>query len=183
MVLDIGCGTGDLSREVRRQHPDSVVFAADFTPEMVFLGASETEDPDIHWCIADAQKLPFKKESFDAVISGFLLRNVPSIEKTLVEQFRVGRKKAKLASLDTTPPERNWLAPFINIYLNMIIPLMGRLIVGDSFAYKYLSDSTQEFLDADKLSEKIELAGFVEVGYWKKMFKTMAIHWGNKLAE
>ena len=180
VVLDIGCGTGDLSREVRRQHEDAVVFAADFTPEMVFLGARETKDQNIHWCLADAQKLPFKNDVFDAVISGFLLRNVPNVNKTLEEQFRVGRKDGKMASLDTTPPERNWLSPFINIYLNLIIPLLGRIIVGDSFAYKYLSDSTQEFLDADKLRGEIESAGFSEVGYIKKMFKTMAIHWGIK---
>ncbi len=180
LVLDIGCGTGDLSREVRRQYKDAVVIAADFTPEMVILGARETTDTDIHWCIADAQNLPFKKETFNAIICGFLLRNVPNIDKTVKEQFRVGGRNAQVASLDTTPPEKNWLTPFLNVYLNYVIPLMGRLIVGDSSAYKYLSDSTQEFLDADKLSEKIKSAGFSKVRYVKKMFRTMAIHWGIK---
>lgn len=180
IVLDIGCGTGDLAREVRKQHSDSVVIAADFTPEMVRLGSIETDDNSIFWVIADAQYLPFKKESFDAVICGFLLRNVPNLDQTLNEQFRVSKLGAKVASLDTTPPEKNWLKPILNLYLNYVIPLMGRIIIGDPSAYKYLSDSTQEFLDADKLTGKIKSAGFSNVRYLKKMFRTMAIHWGIK---
>ena len=125
LVLDIGCGTGDLAKEVRKQNPDSIAIAADFTPEMVFLGAKESNDPSINWLIADAQHLPFKSEVFDAVICGFLLRNVPSIEDTSNEQFRVSAHGARVASLDTTPPEKNWLRPFLNIYLNYVINGMG----------------------------------------------------------
>ena len=179
-VLDIGCGTGDLAKEVRKQHPDSIVVAADFTPEMVFLGAKETRDPLIHWVIADAQNLPFVKEFYDAVICGFLLRNVPDVNQTLNEQYRVCRDDARFASLDTTPPEKNRLRPFLNIHLNYFIPFLGWLVMGDSFAYKYLSDSTHQFLDAEKLAEKIRGAGFSKVKYLKKMFKTIAIHWGVK---
>lgn len=180
LVLDIGCGTGALAKEVRKQHPDAMVVAADLTPEMVFLGAKETDDPAIHWVVADAQSLPFVKETFVAVICGFLLRNVPDVNRTLTEQFRVCANGARVASLDTTPPEKNWLRPFLNIYLNYFIPFLGHLIVGDSSAYKYLSDSTQQFLDADELAEKIQEAGFSKVKYLKKMFRTMAVHWGIK---
>ncbi len=180
VVLDIGCGTGDLSREVVKQNPGSFVIAADFTPEMVFLGSKKNNDSSIQWVIADAQHLPFVKKSFDAVICGFLLRNVPDVDRTLDEQHRVSKNIARVASLDTTPPEDNWLRPFLNIYLNYVIPIMGKWIIGDSSAYKYLSDSTQEFLDANTLVQKFQKAGFSKVVFKKKMFRTMAIHWGSK---
>jgi demethylmenaquinone methyltransferase/2-methoxy-6-polyprenyl-1,4-benzoquinol methylase len=180
VVLDIGCGTGDLAKEVRKQHPDTWVVAADFTPEMVLLGANAADDPGIDWVIADAQNLPFANNKFDAVISGYLLRNVPDVDQALIEQYRVSADGARVASLDTTPPEKNILFPFISFYLNYVIPFFGRMILGDSSAYEYLSSSTQEFLDADKLAEKIKGAGYSKVKYIKKMFKTMAIHWGIK---
>ncbi len=179
-VLDIGCGTGDLAGEVRKQHPDAWVVAADFTPEMVLLGANSSSDPAIDWVIADAQNLPFANNKFDAVISGYLLRNVPDVDQALSEQYRVSAEDGRVASLDTTPPEKNILFPFISFYLNYVIPLLGRIILGDSTAYEYLSSSTQEFLDADKLAKKIGDAGYSKVKYQKKMFKTMAIHWGIK---
>ena len=180
VVLDIGCGTGDLTREVRKQHPDAFVVAADLTYEMVYLGAQDTDDGKIQWVIADAQNLPFKDGNFDAVISGYLLRNVPDVERTLAEHNRVMNAEAIMASLDTTPPEDNLLKPFIGLYLKFGIPLLGRIIAGDSSAYTYLPDSTRQFLTAEKLAEKIQAAGFGNVRFIKKMFRTMAIHWGKK---
>jgi len=179
-VLDIGCGTGDLAREVRKQHPDALVVAADFTPEMVRLGAENTADPHIHWVIADAQRLPFSNSAFHAVICGYLLRNVPDIFQALEEQFRVIQSESWAASLDTTPPNGDWLAPLLKFYLDKIVPLLGRLIGGDASAYRYLSDSTQSFLDADQLEDRYRQAGFQHVFYRKLMFKTMALHWGHK---
>ena len=180
LLLDIGCGTGDLAREIRDQHPDAVVVAADFTPEMVQLGASINPDPGILWVIADAQHLPFSASHFNGVVCGYLLRNVPDIQGTLEEQYRVIQPNSWAASLDTTPPAQGWLKPVLNFYLNRIIPFLGWLIGGDTSAYRYLSESTQAFLDADQLKEKYQQAGFKEVFYRKLMVKTMALHWGMK---
>lgn len=179
-ILDIGCGTGDLALEIRRQNPSAMVIAADFTPEMVLLGASQHPDPGIQWVIADAAHLPFQREGFDGLVSGYLLRNVPDIDRALQEQARVCRPGAWAASLDTTPPDHNWFRPLITFYLNSVIPLLGRLVGGSAFAYQYLSDSTQEFLEADQLSERFRQAGFQDLAYRKLMLGTMAIHWGQK---
>lgn len=179
VVLDIGCGTGDLAREVRLQHPDSRVIAADFTPEMVQLGSLNTKDPQVEWVIADAQHLPFADQAFHVVVCGYLLRNVPDVDHALIEQARVTRPGGWGASLDTTPPESGWLAPIINFYLNKVVPALGRLIGGDASAYRYLSESTQDFLDAEQVRIRYLRAGFQEVVFRKLMLRTMAIHWGK----
>jgi demethylmenaquinone methyltransferase/2-methoxy-6-polyprenyl-1,4-benzoquinol methylase len=169
-----------LAREIRQQSEGTLVVAADFTPEMVKLGKGRTPDPGIQWLIADAQHLPFKDEAFSAVVSGYLLRNLPDVDRALSEQNRVSRTNGRIASLDTTPPDNNWLRPLIELYLNRIIPLLGRLVGGAGFAYQYLSRSTQEFLTADQLADKIQKSGFRDVKYRKLMFRTMAIHLGRK---
>jgi demethylmenaquinone methyltransferase/2-methoxy-6-polyprenyl-1,4-benzoquinol methylase len=180
LVLDIGCGTGDLAREVRVQHPAALVIAADFTAEMVQLGAENNPDPGIQWVIADAGQLPFKDEVFQAVVCGYLLRNVPDVDRALQEQYRVSQPGGWAASLDTTPPQENWLRPLIEFHLNRVIPLLGRLVLGDPSAYRYLSDSTQQFLDAEQLASKYRKAGFQSVSYLKMMLRTMAIHQARK---
>jgi demethylmenaquinone methyltransferase/2-methoxy-6-polyprenyl-1,4-benzoquinol methylase len=179
-VLDIGSGTGDFAIELKETWPELTIVAADFTPEMVRIGKKRYKQKEINWVIADAQHLPFKKETFDGVISGYLFRNVPDINLALKEQNRVLRAAGHFAALDTTPPAKNLLLPFIKFQFHFIIPLLGKIIAGDSEAYQYLPDSTENFLPAEKLAERIREHGFVSVHFIKKMFGTMAMHWGLK---
>ena len=78
------------------------------------------------------------------------------------------------------PPRKNILLPFIRFYLRVIIPLLGMLVTGDREAYRYLPASTEGFLSAEELAEKLRIAGFFEEGYQRLMFGTAAIHWGNR---
>jgi len=178
-LLDLGAGTGDLAREALRQAPQSNAVAADFTLEMMLAGQNRP-DQRLTWAAADALCLPFSDEHFDAVVSGFLLRNVSDVPQALAEQRRVLKPGGRIVSLDTTRPPQNILTPFINLHLHTVIPALGRLIAGDAEAYTYLPDSTQSFLSAESLAEHLSLAGFREVGFLRKMFGTVAIHWGVK---
>jgi len=72
------------------------------------------------------------------------------------------------------------LRPLVWIHMHVLIPLIGRLVSGNPEAYRYLPDSSEAFLSADKLAEEMASAGFVGVGYRRLMFGTIAIHWGKK---
>ncbi|MCS6908247.1 MAG: ubiquinone/menaquinone biosynthesis methyltransferase [Anaerolineales bacterium] len=178
-VLDLGTGTGDLALEVVRYTPAVQVVAADFALPMMQVGR-RGKPAIIRWCAADALSLPFPSESFDAVVSGFLLRNVADLERSLSEQYRVLRTGGKWVSLDTTPPRPNLLLPFIMFHLNFVIPALGRWIAGDGAAYHYLPQTTQSFLSAEELAELLRKVGFCQVGFCRRMFGTVAIHWGRK---
>ena len=176
-LLDIGAGTGDLSREAMRQQPDVKVASADFTLEMMRVGQKYGTLP---YSAADALRLPFQDNTFDAVVSGFLMRNVTNLNKAVQEQYRVLKPHGRVVILDTTRPKRNLLSPFIWLHMHVVIPLLGRLLSGTGDAYEYLPDSTENFVTAEKLASLLAAAGFHKIGYERLMFGTIAIHWAEK---
>lgn len=180
LLLDLGAGTGDLAREALRQQPACTPVAADFTLEMMRVGQARPKSAPLLWSAADALHLPFPTATFDAVVSGFLLRNVSDIRMALAEQLRVLKPGGRMIALDTTRPRKNWLYPFIRIHLHTIIPALGQLITGHGEAYNYLPDSTENFLEAEQLAARMLAAGFRQVGFRRLMFDTIAIHWGQK---
>lgn len=184
-VLDLGTGTGDLAVEALRQVPDCRPVAADFTMEMMCVGrrrmVSQGRKFDhIAWVSNDALVLSFPDKTFDALVSGFLLRNVIDLERTLVEVYRTLKGEGRFVALDTTQPPENMLSPFIRFHLYKLIPNIGHLLAGDREAYTYLPNSTSGFLQAERLAVYMLKAGFRDVGFRRLMFGTIAIHWGRK---
>jgi demethylmenaquinone methyltransferase/2-methoxy-6-polyprenyl-1,4-benzoquinol methylase len=179
-ILDLGTGTGDLALEALRQSPRGLPVGADFTLEMMQVGKSRPGAGRISWIAADALALPFPTRTFDAVVSGFLLRNVTDLGRALAEQCRVLKPGGWLVSLDTTRPPRNLLTPAVKFHLHWVIPTLGRLVTGQAEAYTYLPDSTEGFLGAEQLAARLVTTGFREVGFRRLMLGTIAIHWGKK---
>ncbi|PWH18416.1 MAG: ubiquinone biosynthesis protein UbiE [Anaerolineae bacterium] len=177
-LLDLGAGTGDLAREALVQQPTARVIAADFTLEMMRAGRRPADR--FAWSAADALCLPFGTEQFDAVVSGFLMRNVIDTMAALREQYRVLKPRGRVVILDTTRPRKNVLWPLIWLHLHVIIPGLGMLISGHRDAYTYLPDSTEAFLSAENLAARMAAAGFKQIGYKRLMFGTISIHWGEK---
>lgn len=182
-LLDLGAGTGDLAREAVRQEPGIWPAAADFTLQMMRVGRAHHTSTQLNWSAADALCLPFPDQAFEAVVSGFLLRNVIDIDQCLREQHRVLKAGGFMVALDTTRPARNYLRPLIDFYLHVIIPNLGRIITGEADAYTYLPETTENFLEAEKLAARMKRAGFLQVGFRRLMFGTIAIHWGKKSAK
>jgi demethylmenaquinone methyltransferase/2-methoxy-6-polyprenyl-1,4-benzoquinol methylase len=176
-LLDLGTGTGDLAREALAQCPQASVIAADFTLEMMRVGQKRGL---LNFSSADALHLPFDDSSFDAVVSGFLMRNVIDLQRALQEQYRVLKAGGRIVILDTTRPKKNVLSPFIWLHMHRIIPLVGRLLTGSSEAYRYLPETTEGFVTAEEMGSRMAAVGFKKIGYQRFMLGTIAIHWGEK---
>ncbi len=179
-LLDIATGTGEIAYEGLRQQPDIKAVGGDFTIEMMRVGKRNPRRKSIQWTAADTLALPFADNTFDAVTSGFLMRNVIDVPRAFAEQWRVTRSGGRVVVLESSPPKDNWLRPFIRFHLNVIIPALGRLVAGDADAYRYLPDSTQAFQEPESLAALMRQAGFVDVHYQLFMFGTIAIHSGQK---
>ena len=177
-LLDIGTGTGDLALQALHRDMQLQVVGADFTPEMMQVGRNRQAGVSVLWLNTDALNLPFSSESFHAVVSGYLLRNVVDVERALAEQYRVLKPGGYMVCLDTTPPPKDlWHLP-VRLYLRLVIPMIGGWVAGDIKTYRYLPESTNHFVSAPQLADCMRQVGFQEVGFRIFMGGTMAIHWG-----
>ncbi|MBV6395635.1 MAG: Ubiquinone/menaquinone biosynthesis C-methyltransferase UbiE [Anaerolineales bacterium] len=176
-LLDLGAGTGDLTREALRRFPSIRVAAADLTLEMMRVGQRRGPLP---FAAADALRLPFADASFDASVSGFLMRNVADLHAAMQEQFRVLKRGGRIVILDTTRPKKSILSPLIAFHMRVVIPALGALVTGLREEYNYLTASTENFLTAEKLAAHMAAVGFRRVGYERLMFGAIAIHWAEK---
>lgn len=179
-LLDVGTGTGDLAQLALQWDEHLLAVGADFTHEMMQVGRDLAIGHSICWLNTDALELPFDSETFDAVVSGYLLRNVIDVSLALSEQYRVLKAGGRMVCLDSTPPPQDfWHFPE-RLYLRLVIPAIGGLISGDVEAYRYLPRSTLHFLPADKLAGCMQEVGFKDVRYRRFMGGTIAIHCGRR---
>ena len=183
-LLDIATGTGDIALEALRRDGDLRAVGADFSLEMMQHGRASHKPgaQRLRWLGADTLTLPFPDETFDAVTSGFMLRNVIDVLRSLAEQRRVVRPGGRMVCLEISRPPRNLLLPRVayRFYFHRIVPFVGGLVSGNRNAYTYLPQSADEFLSPDELADLMRQAGWREVRYRKLMMGTVAIHSGVK---
>jgi demethylmenaquinone methyltransferase/2-methoxy-6-polyprenyl-1,4-benzoquinol methylase len=179
-LLDIATGTGDIADEGLQQVPGLRAVGGDFTIEMMRAGMHLPGRESIRWVGSDTLALPFPANIFDAVTSGFLMRNVIDVPGAFREQWRVTKPGGRVVVLESSPPKDNLLKPFIKFHLNTIIPTLGRIVTGDGDAYRYLPDSTQAFQGPEELADTMRAAGFVNASYRLFMFGTIGVHVGTK---
>lgn len=179
-ILDLGTGTGDLSRELVRAGATQVV-GGDFTRDMVATATHRYAGQRAYaWTIADVLHLPFSDGTFDAVTNGFLLRNVVDLPAGIAEMARVLRPGGRLVCLDMTHvPDGPFAAPY-RFYFQRIIPTMGGVLSGDRAAYRYLSRSLDGYPDADGLARILRDAGLRDVAFRRLGFGSVALHTGIK---
>ncbi len=174
-LLDVGSGTGKIAFEAKAQDPSLTVVALDLTPDMMKVGQRSNQGRGVLWVSGDALALPFSDRCFDAVTSGYLMRNVPDVSGAFREQLRVVKPGGRVVCLDTSPPGSSFLKPVIRIYFRLIIPLLGGLISGEWNAYRYLPRSTEAFKTPEELAEIMTRAGFTGIRCRRFMFGTMAL--------
>ena len=134
----------------------------------------------IHLCQADALALPFSHNTFDVVVSGYLVRNVVDLDAALAEQYRVLKSGGRVVVLDTTRPRWKPLNPLIKSYFRYVIPSLGRLFTGNGEAYTYLTQSSENCISAEDLADSLRRCGFTSVNFRVRMLGTMAIHSASK---
>ena len=180
-LLDIGTGTGDIAAEAKRRFPQLEVVGVDFTYEMMAVGKQQPARRTLPFAQGDTLALPFPDGHFDAVVSGFMIRNVVDRVAALAEQARVTKPGGRVVCLEITPPTNSVLGPLFQFYFFRIVPILGGLVSGDPEAYRYLPHSTVTFPDPEEFKRMMEQAGLRNVVYRELMFGSVAIHVGVKV--
>jgi demethylmenaquinone methyltransferase / 2-methoxy-6-polyprenyl-1,4-benzoquinol methylase len=171
-VLDVCCGTGDLA--LAAAEVGGTVTGLDFSEPM--LERARGKEPAIEWVSGDALALPFADGSFEAVTTGFGLRNLADAERGLAEMRRVLSPGGRVAILEITRP-RGVLAPFYRFWFDGVIPLAGKVLPGGS-AYSYLPASVRRFPEPAGLAKLMDDVGFGDIRWRLFAGGIVALHTG-----
>lgn len=181
-VVDLCCGTGDLSFHLLRRDPTTRVTGVDFCVPMLDgarkRGSARATEPQPEFVEADVLQMPFDAQVFEGAIMGFAMRNVVDIDATLREIRRVLKPGRRFVNLDVSRAPNALFRRFFETYFFGVVPLIGGLIGGSRAAYRYLPNSLTNYPDADALAQRFRDAGFLEVRYIRLFGGAVAIHVG-----
>lgn len=164
-VLDVACGTGDLTEAAACCRPASVL-GVDFTPEMLDLAEAKARRrafPGVvpEYRLGDATALELDDSSFDVAMIAFGIRNVDLPATAVGEFHRVLAPSGRLGILEFSEPTNGLMRWMNGLYTRRIMPLTATLIARDSSgAYLYLPKSVETFLDPTALAQLLRDAGF-----------------------
>jgi demethylmenaquinone methyltransferase/2-methoxy-6-polyprenyl-1,4-benzoquinol methylase len=181
-ILDMCCGTGDLSFHLSRTDPTLHVTGADFCEPMLDGARKRTRREakgDVTFVTADVMALPFGDAEFDGAIMGFSMRNVVDIVGTLREARRVLKPGARFVNLDVSKAPNPLFKRAFDIYFYGLVPLIGGLVGGSKSAYRYLPNSLTNYPNADELAKRFVTAGFSDVRYVRLGGGAIAAHVGT----
>ncbi len=180
-ILDVACGTGDVSLELRQKAPRARIVGLDFSQAMLDLAQVKIEQAQagIELVAASAEELPFPPADFDLLTIAFGIRNVVDKKKALAEFFRVLKPHGRLAILEFSQPQATWLRALYNFYFFKVLPLVGGLFARRS-AYRYLPDSVAKFPCRDEFSGWLKEAGFRQCRYHSLTFGIATLYLAEK---
>ncbi len=181
-ILDVACGTGDLSLTLSKTIGARVV-GTDFCRPMLEIAAGKTASLDLAIPLieGDALRLPFRDCSFEAATIAFGLRNLSDVERGLAELRRVLKPGGYVAVLEFSKPVVPGFRLLFNVYFTRVLPLVGGLVSGSKSAYQYLPHSVTRFPDQQELSLLMRKVGFESVEYENLTGGIAALHTGRRL--
>jgi demethylmenaquinone methyltransferase/2-methoxy-6-polyprenyl-1,4-benzoquinol methylase len=183
-LLDLGGGTGDIALRFHAKGGGPVVVC-DINREMLAVGRNRAIDQavlgDIAWVCGDAEQLPFRDRSMDAVSIAFCLRNVTHIDRALAEARRVLKPGGPFLCLEFSHLVVPGLAALYDRYSFSVLPWLGQKIAGNRAAYQYLAESIRRFPKQADLAARMSAAGFERVSWRNLSGGIAALHVGWRL--
>ncbi len=177
-VLDVCCGTGDLTFALQARSRSAAVYGCDFCHPMLEMAKGKAANAKLFE--ADALHLPIGDATLDLVSTAFGFRNLTNYHSGLLELWRILKPGGTLAILEFSTPPNPLLASAYDFYSRAILPAIGGMISGSKDAYTYLPESVRKFPDADGLADQMREAGFVNVRFERMTFGIVALHLGDR---
>ena len=177
VVLDLCCGTGDMTLALLNRRPDysRPIFAADFSHQMLVRGAAKFSGRGAIAIEADALHLPFADNSLDLITTAFGFRNLANYRAGLEEFHRVLRPGGQLGILDFSEPG-GLLGKLYAFYFRRILPAIGSRLSGVTGPYAYLPNSVHSFPPPAQMREIMAVAGFGGVSWTPYTFGVAGLY-------
>ena len=169
-VLDMAAGTAVSTEELAKS--GAWCLAADFSVGMLHAGYRRT----VPKVAADATRLPFGDDVFDAATISFGLRNVVDTIAGLREMARVVKPGGQLVVCEFSTPTVPVFATVYKEYLMRALPRVARAVSSNPEAYVYLAESIRAWPDQTGLARRIEAAGWTRVRWRDLTGGIVALH-------
>ena len=187
-VLDLATGTGDLLISLfRENHNVTKAVGLDISENMLAICREKINSHKLTEHIslvqADAAGTPFTENNFDVVTIAFGIRNTADTFETLKEMHRILRPGGISLILEFSLPANRILRKCYLFYLCHFVPLLGRVVSGDDYAYCYFSKTIENFYSADDFCALMKEAGFINVRANQLTAGVVCIYRGYKMEE
>jgi demethylmenaquinone methyltransferase/2-methoxy-6-polyprenyl-1,4-benzoquinol methylase len=186
LALDVAAGSGDLAAGLARKvGATGRVIVTDINAAMLEEGRARLLNEgfagNVDYVLADAEQLPFARQSFHCVTIGFGLRNVTDKDRALASLYSVLKPGGRLLVLEFSHAHLGPLAPLYELYSFQVLPRLGSLLAGDAESYRYLAESIRRHPDQEALKSMMERAGFERCEYFNLTAGIVALHVGYRL--
>ncbi len=180
-VLDLCCGTGDMTFALRRRAgtADVKILGADFSHAMLQRATSKGNGTTLRWIEADALRLPFPDRHFDLVTSAFGFRNLADYDAGLREIARILRPGGQCGILDFGEP-KGVIGEVYRVYFKKVLPRIGTLISGVRGPYAYLPASVERFPAPEEMLTRMKQAGFSTASWTSYTMGVAGLYLGVK---
>ncbi len=193
-VLDLCCGTGDMTFALRKQAGNGTpqvrnpqICGADFSHAMLQRARSKSIDKFSanvksaapYWIEADALHLPFPRQHFNLVTSAFGFRNLADYDAGLREIARVLCPGGECGILDFSEP-KGLVGHLYRLYFKQVLPRVGTILSGVRGPYAYLPDSVERFPEPQEMLARMHNAGFREASWTPYTLGTAGLYRGKK---
>ena len=184
-ILDLCCGTGDLSLALARlaKYSPEITGLDYSSPMLEAASAKAARLPDgkmLRFVHGDVSRLPFADGYFDCAGISFAFRNLtyknPMTPRYMEEILRVLRPGGRFVIVESSQPSSAFVRFFFRLYLRWFVFPAGYLISGNRSAYKYLAESTEHFYSAEEAHEFLLKSGFKDVTAKRLFFGAVAVY-------
>lgn len=183
-ALDLATGTGDQLLALYDTGKLKSGVGLDLAEEMMAIGrgkiAARGLTGQLQMLHGDAEAIPLDENSFDAVSISFGIRNVIDISRTLGEMLRILKPGGRVLILEFSLPTNVIVRKLYLLYFRKLLPRLGGLIAGDSYAYRYLNETVETFPYGEQFCALMRQAGFKKVGVNRLTLGIASIYQGDK---
>jgi len=183
-ILDVATGTGDVAIRLHEIFPDAGITGIDLSEGMLEVARRKIAElkieDHVEFRIADCLELPFADDSFDAVTVAYGVRNFEHLDSGYREMLRVLRPGGRLCVVELSQPANPLLRIGYKIYAGGIIPVVGKIVSGDTRAYRYLPESIARCPARGEMTALMESVGFRDARYRSLTFGAVCIYSARK---
>lgn len=186
MVLDVACGTGDVSFRLHELFPKAHITGLDLSPGMLEIAERKLAMMDlsaqkhITFLEGDSLKMPFPDETFDVVTVAYGVRNFERLEDGYREMRRVMKPGGVICVIELSEPSNGLIKGGYRVYSRHVIPVVGRMVSHDTRAYSYLPESIAACPQREEMTALMEKAGFKDARYKSLTLGVITIYIATK---